>query len=372
MTTGTLSSKLVAAARGGTDRNGYERNGYERNVYERPSDWPTAISRILLTILVAAALFLALLVLQDWIVVPCDPSEPTNSPTCQARRQKNTVVGAILGFVRIAVVVVTLLVIMHHFGVKTTTLFTFAGILSLVVGLAAQSMLRDLFAGSMFLMEKQLLVGDYVHLVISGISSSTTGAASDLSMSAVGSSFGSGARSTSGISGIVENVSMRRVRLRNFDNEIIYVPNASIQAVINASQTYPVIRMRVQMSRQAGVDRVMEVIRETCDALAEDETMRGFLPKVLGVADASEQDSVVQAITKALDVAGMTKPEPQVVGVSDVRGDTYDVMIRFMVEVGAQWNAARYVREKIVAGLQAQTDIPSQVINMVKVENVTA
>jgi small-conductance mechanosensitive channel len=345
----------IVLAKGGSGGSG---------VYEKPPDWPKAIARILLTLLIAGAIFLALLVLQDWIVYPCDPTEPTNSTTCQAIRQRNTIVSATLGFVRIAVVVVALLVVMHHTGVKTTTLFTFAGILSLVVGLAAQSMLRDLFAGSMFLMEKQLLVGDYVHLVISGINggSSSSGSASDMNMTAVGSSFGSGARSTSGISGIVDSVSMRRVKLRNFDNEIIYVPNASIQAVINSSQTYPVIRMRVQMSRRAEVERVLEVVRQTCDALAEDVTLQGFMPK-------TRDEEARQALTKALDAAGMTKPEPQVVGISDVRDDTYDVMVRFMVEVGAQWNAARFVRQRIITDLQEQEDLPTQVVNMVRVEN---
>lgn len=340
---------------------------YTSNVYEKPTDWPKATARILLTILISSAVFLSLLVLQDWIVYPCTPSEPTTGKTCQAKRQMNTVVGAILGFARIAVVVVSLLVILHHAGVKTTTLFTFAGILSLVVGLAAQNVLRDMFAGSVFLMEQQLLEGDYVHLVISGITANGGGggsSSSDLSMSPNGSSFGAGARSTSGISGIVESVSMRRVKLRNFDNEIIYVPNSTIQAVINSSQTYPIIRMRVQMSRAAGVSDALTVVKSTCESLASDATMRAFMPKV-----SEDDDDTKQRITRALDASGMSKPEPQVAGISDVRGDTYDVMIRFMVEVGAQWNAARYVREKIMEALQAQQGLPVQVITMVKLEN---
>lgn len=341
----------------------------DSRVYEKPANWPRATARILLTILVAAALYLGMLVLQDWIVYPCDPREPTNSSACQAQRQTNTVVGASLGFVRIAVVVIAFLVLLHHLGVKTTTLFTFAGILSLVVGLAAQNMLRDLFAGSVFLMEGQLLEGDYVHLVISGVggngSSSGASAGSDMNVSTVGSSFGGGARSTSGISGIVEQVSMRRVKLRNFDNEIIYVPNSTINAVINSSQTYPIIRMRIQMSRAAGVDRALEVIRQTCDELAEDDTFVAFLPR-------TADDASRERLVKALDTAGMTTAEPQVAGVSDIRGEVYDVMVRCMVEVGAQWNASRYVREKFVDAIQSQDDLPKQVVTIVRVENGTA
>lgn len=295
-------------------------------LFTKPKEVHVALSKVLLTILVTAAIFLALKVIEEWFITDCDPSDEMSDEACQQTRRTNTIATAILTFARTVVVVGGMLFVLHHIGIKTTTLFTLAGIFSLVVGLAAQNVLKDFFAGLVFLVEEQMLNGDFVHLIVTGVR---------------------GDGICSGISGIVESVSMRKIKLRNFENEAIYIPNGTVQAVINSSQNYPVVRLRVQVSRTATLTQVLDTITQACKDLAEDKGFTSNYPK-------PSNEKTRLRILKTLDSVGMDSPDPVVTGVSDLKGECYEILVRFMVDVGRQWQATRHVRGKIISALQAQ------------------
>lgn len=314
----------------------------EGSFYQRPALLHVAVAKVVVTLVILAAVVMLLTLVEGWIVTPCHPSDRATDEKCKLQRRANTIASALLTFARASALIVGLLVILHHAGVRTTTLFTLASIFSLVIGLAAQSMLRDVFSGIMFLAEEQMMNGDFVHLFVTGAGTPLSGSFGDSDSSGNGSA---GASST--ISGIVENVSLRRVKLRNFDNELIYVPNALINAVVNGSQQYPLVRLRVSAARTAEVASVVAVVRAACAALAEDGEFTALYPSA-----ATEEAKA--RLVRTLDSVGMESPDPEVLGVSDIRPDgTFDVLVRFMCEVGRQWTGGRYARLALLGALQA-------------------
>jgi small-conductance mechanosensitive channel len=310
-------------------------------LYAKPAKLSVAVSRVLLTIFITAAVFLALKVIEEWFISDCDPSDEMSDESCQQTRRTNTIATAILTFARTVAIVVGLLFVLHHTGIRTTTLFTLAGIFSLVVGLAAQNVLKDFFAGLVFLAEEQMLNGDYVHLIVTGVT---------------------GDGICSGISGIVESVSMRKVKLRNFENETIYIPNGTIQAVVNSSQNYPVVRLRVQVSRTANLTQVIDTITQACLDLSKDEDFVINYPK-------PTNEKTRLRILRTLETVGMDSPDPVVAGVSDMKGECYDILVRFMVDVGRQWQATRYVRGKIISALQDNIPDGAHGVTVVRLTN---
>jgi small-conductance mechanosensitive channel len=314
----------------------------DASFYQRPQHMHVAVAKIVIAVVVIVAIVLLMQLVEGWIDMPCSPTDRATDATCKSQRRASTISSALLTFGRAATVVVGFMVILHFAGLKTTTLFTLASIFSLVLGLAAQSMLRDVFSGLMFLAEDQMLIGDFVHLFVVGASSPLSGSFGD-------SSSGPSPTSTSSastISGIVENVSLRRVKLRNFDNELIYVPNSLINAVVNGSQQYPLVRLRISTSRTDDIRAVTAAVRRAMETLAADPEFTKFYPSQQSAAARSK-------LVRTLDAVGMSSPDPEMLGVSDIRPDgTLDVLVRFMSEVGQQWSSGRYARQKIVEELQ--------------------
>jgi small-conductance mechanosensitive channel len=318
--------------------------GLRRQLYRKPANGMKATAVVFFIVLVTVTIYIALRVVETWFVVQCHPDAEMSDHECEKTRKANTIATAVLTFLRSIVVIVGILLVLHHAGIRTSALFTLAGIFSLVLGLAAQNVLKDYFAGFVFLTEEQLYVGDYVHLIVNGIR---------------------GDGICSGMSGTVENVSMRRIKLRNFDNDVLYIPNGTIQAIVNSSQNFPVVRLRIQVSRTARIQDVMAVVNATCSQLAKDTEFSENFPRI----DKDSRDvNKRRKLTQSLQALGMDGPEPVVAGVSELKDNYYEVMVRFMVDLGRQWHASRLARNAFIANLQSQLPEGVQIVSVVRLQ----
>ena len=379
----SLMNATMLRGQGGSGGSGGEHPLSTRGIYDRPASLRTAAAKILATLAGVAALFMMLTAVQAWLTVaPGERSggaeqgqadgEEDMDPEQVGARRGSTVGSAVLTFLRAVVVVVGLLVVLHHAGVRTTTLFALASILSLVIGLAAQSALADHFAGLIFLTEGQLHIGDYVHLVMSAGGGNGNGNGSG-GISALSSSATASAASSGGmLSGTVQDVTLRRVRLSTFDNETVYVPNSRIMAVINASQQYPIVRLRVRLptaSAAADIAAAEAIVQDECQAMRRAPELAALLPSAGSVVAAAVDTSSTTAPTaataataasaemrlvRALDAAGMRTPGPEVLGVGEVAGADYEIGIRAMTRVNKQWAAARIIRRRLLARMQRE------------------
>lgn len=91
--------------------------------------------------------------------------------------------------------------ILDMFGVNTTALLASAGIISIAVGMGAQSMASDLLAGFLMMMEGTLHVGDYV--------------------------------SVSGITGHVTDMGIRHTEITDDEGNVVLLNNSQVSGVTN-------------------------------------------------------------------------------------------------------------------------------------------
>ncbi len=308
-------------------------------LYTKPERPIKAVATVFFIVLITTTVYIALRVVENWFVVQCDPDAEMSDHTCEKSRKANTIATAVLTFARSVVIIVGIMFMLHHAGIRTSALFTLAGIFSLVLGLAAQNVLKDFFAGFVFLSEEQLYVGDYVTIVMN----STNGG------------------NQVNTCGIVENLSMRRIKLRNFDNEVIFVPNGAVQAIINSSHHFPIVRLRIQVSRTAKVSEVFASLEATCKQLAADPTFAVNFPRPM---DPNKRRKLIIS----LNAAGMDGPEPMVAGISEMQDAYYEIMVKFMVDLGRQWQASRLARNAFIANLQADLPEGAELVTVVRVE----
>lgn len=148
--------------------------------------------------------------------------------------------------VTVAVSVVAGMMVLSELGVSLAPVLGAAGVVGLAVGFGAQSLVKDYFSGFFILFEDQIRAGDVVR---------------------VGDH-----------AGLVEEMTLRHLRLRDYDGNVHYVPNGEISTVINMSRGFAQAVIDVGVAYREDVDEVFAVMREIAAALRADPA---FGPRIL-------------------------------------------------------------------------------------------
>ncbi|KND54445.1 Potassium efflux system KefA protein / Small-conductance mechanosensitive channel [Candidatus Paraburkholderia kirkii] len=143
-------------------------------------------------------------------------------------------------FIVIAMVVV--LTGLSEIGVNTAPLLASASIFGVALGFGSQKLVQDLITGIFLLMENAMQVGDWVTLA--------------------------------GVSGTVEYLSIRTVRLRGGDGSLYTVPFSSVSTVNNTNRGIGNASVRVSIALGQDVDLAISALKEIGAALREDEAFR--------------------------------------------------------------------------------------------------
>jgi len=173
------------------------------------------------------------------------------------------------------IVLVALLTLLPLAGISIGPLLAGVGIIGLAVGFGAQSLVKDIISGLFILLDNQYSKGDVVTLA--------------------------------GISGLVEDVGIRRTVLRDLDGIVHYIPNGEIAVASNFTQEYSRVNLNVGVSYSEDLDHVIEVINRVGEELAADPEWEPFIltpPKSWGVDNFGDSGIDIK-------IVGDTKPIKQ-------------------------------------------------------------
>lgn len=149
---------------------------------------------------------------------------------------------------------ILLLHVLSIFKINLTPLLASAGVVGVGIGLGAQSIFKDMLNGIFILVEDQYNVGEVVRLA--------------------------------GLTGTVEDLTLRLTRLRDGEGTLHIIPNSQIATVSNLSRNYSVASLPVSVDASADPDRVMDVLRNIATELRADNAFKDVIiadPDILGV-----------------------------------------------------------------------------------------
>jgi small-conductance mechanosensitive channel len=145
-------------------------------------------------------------------------------------------------------------------GIPLTTLVAPATVIGIGLGFGAQQMVGDLLAGFFLFAERQFAFGDVIRL-------STPG-------------------QISGITGTVEELTLRVTKLRTAQGELVVVPNSALRQVTNLSKDWSRAVIDIPVSVTEDLVEVTGLLKDVVSAMAGDPGWRGLLlgdPVVAGV-----------------------------------------------------------------------------------------
>ena len=162
-------------------------------------------------------------------------------------------------------------------------LFASAGIIGVALGFGAQSLVKDFLSGVFIITENQYRVGDIVDIM--------------------------------GAAGTVERVGTRSTVIRDSDGNVHYIPNGTIQHVINKTMGYSVSRFVLQLDPGVDIANATEIINETGRQLADEKSWKKKIidpPKFVAVGD-------ITGRSVELTISGKTQPSDQWAVTSEMR-----------------------------------------------------
>lgn len=140
-------------------------------------------------------------------------------------------------------------------GMNLAPLLTSAGIAGVAIGLAAQTIVKDVFNGVLILVEGQFNVGEVIK--------------------------------AAGITGTVEAMSLRKTTIRDGNDGTLYmIPNSQITTVGNMSTDFSLSTVQISVDYSAKPDEVMAMLKQIAMAVRNSDTYRDLFkadPQVLGV-----------------------------------------------------------------------------------------
>jgi len=203
----------------------------------------------------------------------------------------------------VATVIITLvgvMLVLSEVGISIAPILATAGVLGIAIGFGAQSLVKDYFNGFFLLLENQVRQGDVVEVAGKG--------------------------------GLVEEMTLRYIRLRDYEGTVHYVPNGTIDSVSNRSRGFAFALIDIGVAYREDLDEVYAAMREVAAAMRADPELGAKIEEDIDIAGVDnwadsavvircrfkvkplEQWNVRRAflyrLKKAFDAAGIEIPYP--------------------------------------------------------------
>jgi small-conductance mechanosensitive channel len=208
-----------------------------------------------------------------------DERAAANDPLVRSEEAKHR--HAVTNVVRWSVIVLLYLVatvlVIERLNVTLTSLVAPATVAGVALGFGAQRIVQDVLAGFFIITERQYGFGDVIRF-------STLGA-------------------TTGVTGTVEDVTLRITRLRTINGEVVIVPNGQIVQVTNLSRDWARAVVDIPIPVTMDVNRVNTILREVGDHAFADAELRPLLldaPSVMGVESLGVDQLDIRMVARTL------------------------------------------------------------------------
>jgi small-conductance mechanosensitive channel len=175
----------------------------------------------------------------------------------EMKKRQDTIETLLVNVVRFFVVLIAgLMVLERVFGLDIGPAVAGLGVAGIAVGLGTQSLVRDYLNGALILLENQFAIGDVVKIA--------------------------------GISGVVEDFTLRRTTLRDIDGALHTVPNGQITIASNMTRTWARVNEQIRVVYATDLDLARRVIDRVGAEMAADPVLAGQVLEPLHVERVDE------------------------------------------------------------------------------------
>lgn len=231
-------------------------------------------------------------------------SEMNKSEAARAPARAEAIESVLKSLVTVVTFSVASLLVLGEFDINLAPLLAGAGVVGIAIGFGAQSVVSDFLSGTFMLIEDQYGVGDVIEV--------------------------------EGVTGEVENITLRTTKLRDLSGTVWHIPNGTIRKVGNHSQLWSNAVVDLSVAYETDLREAMRIMNDVADDYWRETHVDGLAgdiiedPTVLGVQSLGDSGITLRLVVKtdpsaqwrvqrelrlrikeAFDAAGIDIPYPQ-------------------------------------------------------------
>jgi len=184
------------------------------------------------------------------------------------QKRADTLSAVVRWCLRLVVVSVAIVMVLGELGVQIGPILAAAGVVGLAIGFGAQNLVQDFITGFFILLEDQIRVGDVVQIGSRG--------------------------------GLVEQVQLRMVILRDLSGNVHFIRNSKIDIVTNMTKDFSRYVFDVGVAYREDVDEVIAVLKSIDEELRNDPAYKEDIIaplEVMGLDRFGDSSVIVRART---------------------------------------------------------------------------
>ena len=181
----------------------------------------------------------------------------TGLDAMERAKRARTLGSVLMNITTFVVLIVAALMILREFGVDISPALTGAGIIGVALGFGAQTLVRDLIGGFFLILDNRVRVGDVVSI-------------------------------NDNVGGLVEEINLRTIILRDEEGTVHVVPNGSITTLANRSMLFSYYVMNLPLAYGEDTDRAAAIVKGVASELQQDDAYRPFILEPLEVIGVDE------------------------------------------------------------------------------------
>jgi small conductance mechanosensitive channel len=224
---------------------------------------------------------------------PAIARQMTGRPPEEIDRRVSTLSDVLVRTIEVVLLTFALFTILPEFGFDIRAVLAGVSITSIALGLGAQSLVRDAINGIFILSENQYARGDVV--------------------------------SIAGVTGTVEDVTLRRTLLRDVDGVLYSVPNGAVNVAANYTRDFSKVRVTIPVAAASDLTKVRAVSDEVGRAMA---------------ADPQYSEIILSP--------------PQYLRVDSIDMNGVAIQVNGTVQPGKQWEVAGVLRARLLEAFQRE------------------
>jgi moderate conductance mechanosensitive channel len=195
----------------------------------------------------------------------------------EAAKHRHAVAQVLTWAALVLIYCLTAVLVIQRLGLPLTGFVAPATVAGVALGFGAQRIVQDLLAGFFVIAERQYGFGDIIRINVAGV--------------------------VTPVLGTVEEVTLRVIRMRTVNGEVITTPHGQVVQVTNLSRDWA--RAVIDVPIPAGVDvaRVNEMLAAVGDEFYADPDMKALLldpPSVMGVETLAVDQFNVRMVARTL------------------------------------------------------------------------
>lgn len=162
--------------------------------------------------------------------------------------------------------IILIFAILGTLGVDTTVLLASAGILSLIVGLGAQPLIEDIFAGIFIVFERTFEIGDIIVV--------------------------------DGFRGTVKEMGIRTTKIEDAGGDVKVINNSDIRTLINMTSKLSTAVCDISISYNEDIEKVEQVLSENLGKIKEKYKAIVNGPTYVGVQSLADSAVIIRVIAE--------------------------------------------------------------------------